>query len=136
MAQTRTTNRGGEARIGSGARVRGRIQGDGNLVVEGHVEGDVTLRGDLTIASGATVRGELVEAHSVSIAGLLEGDLTASGVVRLSSEARVRGTVRGMSVAMDDGARFSGRLECEFELPPELGGASRGETRARAAGRR
>ena len=142
MAQTRTPTRSqgardaSEARIGSGARVRGRIQGDGDLVIEGHVEGSVTLRGDLTIAEGATVESESVTAHAVLIAGALEGNLVASGLVRLASGARVRGDVQGNAVAIDDGAHFSGRLDCEFELPPELGGASQGEARVRASARR
>jgi cytoskeletal protein CcmA (bactofilin family) len=142
MAQTRTTNRSGgahdapEARIGSAARVRGRIHGDGDLLVEGHVEGSVTLRGDLTIAEGASVSSESVSAHAVFIAGTLEGNVAATGVVRLAPGARVRGDVQGNAVTIDDGAHFTGRLDCEFELPPELGGASQGEARARASARR
>jgi cytoskeletal protein CcmA (bactofilin family) len=141
MAQTRTANRGPggadahEARIGSAARVRGRVQGDGDLLVEGHVEGDVTLRGDLTIADGASVTSETVTAHGIVVAGTLEGNVVASGAVRFAAGARVRGDVQGSAVAIDDGARFSGRLDCEFELPPELGGSS-GEARGRASARR
>ena len=138
MAQARTGTRGEglEARIGGGARVRGRIHGDGDLVVEGQVEGDLAIRGDLTIAEGATVTSKAIEAQSVTIAGTLEGDVAATGPVRLAAGARVRGNLRGSAVAIDDGARFSGRLDCEFELPPELGGASRTEARGRPAARR
>ncbi len=139
MAQTRTTtdSRGAhEARIGSSTRIRGRIVGDGDLVVEGHIEGNVTLRGDLTIAEGGRVETESVSAHAVLIAGTLEGSVVASGPVRLSPSARVRGNLQGSAVAIDDGARFSGRLDCEFDLPPELGGASPGDARARASARR
>ena len=144
MAQTRTNASDGgasahrardaaDARIGSAARVHGRIQGDGNLVVEGHVEGDVTLRGDLTIAEGGTVTSDTVSAHAVHIAGSLEGNVTATGAVRLASGARVRGDLQGSSIVIEDGARFSGKLDCEFDLPPELGGASQGEARGRAS---
>ena len=142
MAQTRTPTRShgardaSDARIGSAARVRGRIQGDGDLVIEGHVEGSVTLRGDLTIAEGASVASEAVTAHAVVIAGTLEGNVAASGPVHLSAGARVRGDLQGSAVAIDDGAHFSGRLDCEFELPPELGGASQSEARGRASARR
>jgi cytoskeletal protein CcmA (bactofilin family) len=140
MAQPRTTTRGGEsrdARIGSGTRIRGRIQGDGDLLVEGQVEGSVTIRGALTIAEGASVTSEALEAQTVTVAGTLEGDVTASGPVRLSAGARVRGNLTGSAVSIEDGARFSGRLDCEFDLPPELGGgSSRGEPRGRPAPRR
>jgi cytoskeletal protein CcmA (bactofilin family) len=139
MAQARTTSRGAEARearIGSGARIRGKIHGEGDLVVEGHVEGDVSIRGDLTITDGASVTSEAVEAQAVTIAGALEGDVAATGQVRLSAGSRVRGNLRGSAVSIEDGARFSGRLDCEFDLPPELGGSSRGESRGRPAARR
>jgi cytoskeletal protein CcmA (bactofilin family) len=139
MAQTRTTtaSRGAnEARVGSTTRIRGRIHGDGDLVIEGKVEGNVTLRGDLTIAQGGSVETESVSAHAVLIAGTLEGSVVASGPVRLSPGARVRGNLQGSAVAIDDGARFTGRLDCEFDLPPELGGAATGDARARASARR
>jgi cytoskeletal protein CcmA (bactofilin family) len=141
MALARTSSSSGDAgvaRIGSAARVRGRIHGEGDLLVEGQVEGDLAIRGALTIAEGATVVSEAVEAQSVIIAGSLEGDVVATSTVRLVAGARVRGNLRGSSVAIDDGARFSGRLDCEFDLPPELGGApQRGEgVRGRPAARR
>ncbi len=139
MAQARTTTRGTEgreARVGSGARIRGKIHGEGDLVVEGTVEGAVAIRGDLTIAAGASVTSEAVEAQAVTIGGTLEGDVAATGQVRLSAGSHVRGNLRGSAVSIEDGARFSGRLDCEFDLPPELGGSSRGETRGRQVARR
>src|ERR1700733_1051897 len=107
MAQNRSPARTHGARdasdacIGSAARIRGRIQGDGDLVIEGQVEGNVTLRGDLTIAEGGRVESESVSAHAVFIAGTLEGSVVASGPVRLSPSARVRGNLQGSAVAID-----------------------------------
>jgi cytoskeletal protein CcmA (bactofilin family) len=139
MAQTRTTARGPEgreARIGRAARVRGRVHGDGDLIVEGQVEGDLIIQGNLTIADGASVTSEAVEAHAVTIGGSFDGDVAASGPVRIGSGARVRGNLRGSAVSIDEGARYAGRLDCEFDLPPELGGVSRSEARGRAPARR
>jgi cytoskeletal protein CcmA (bactofilin family) len=137
MAQARSTSQSVDAsgaRVGGGARVRGRIHGDGDLVVEGHVEGDLSIRGELTVAEGAHVTSEAIEAQAVTIAGALEGDVSAAGAVRLLAGARVRGNLRGSAVTIEDGARFTGRLDCEFDLPSELGGASGGE-RSEARGR-
>ena len=118
----------GEARgiIGAGARVRGRITGDGHLTVEGQVEGDITLRGDLVVADGASVTSN-IDAQSVTVAGTLEGDVSARGPVKIAAGARVRGDMHGEHIAIEEGAQFAGRLDCEFDLPPELsgGGGSR-----------
>jgi cytoskeletal protein CcmA (bactofilin family) len=139
MAQARTTPRSGdsrEGRIGRGTRVRGRVHGEGDLLIEGTLEGELGIRGDLTIAEGAEVTSPAVEAHAVTIAGVFTGDIAASGAVQLGAAARVRGNVRGAAFSMEDGARYSGRLECDFDLPPELGGPARPDTRARPAARR
>ncbi len=124
MAQPRTSGVAqNEARIGASARVVGRVTGDGNLVVEGQVKGDIAVRGDLTIDSGASVVSN-VDAYAVTISGSLEGDVNASGAVAVRSGARVKGDLHGTEVTLDEGADFAGRLDCEFTLPPELEGTS------------
>jgi cytoskeletal protein CcmA (bactofilin family) len=122
MAQARTLSSAHqEARISSGTRVRGRVTGDGNLTVLGRVEGEITVRGDLTIDAGGSVVSD-VDAHAVIIAGTLEGNVNASGTVALRSGARVRGDLRGTEVTLEEGCEFAGRLDCEFTLPEELEG--------------
>jgi len=124
MAQARTSGTTqNEARIGVGTRIVGRVSGDGNLVVEGHVEGEIAVRGDLTIDSGGSVVSN-VEAHSVVVAGSLDGDVNATGAVAVRAGARVRGDLHGTEVTLEEGAQFAGRLDCEFTLPPELEGTS------------
>ena len=123
MAQARTHRSSGESStIGSGARIRGRVTGDGDLVVAGHVEGDILIRGDVTIADGANCTSN-VEGHEVTVSGTLAGDVSASGAVTIGSTARVRGNVRGGAIAIEDGAVFAGRVDCDFELPEGLGDA-------------
>lgn len=119
MARTRTG--GGDAVIGRSTRVRGRVTGEGNLRLEGAIEGDITIDGDLTIADGARAASN-VEARVVTIGGELEGDVNARGAVHIGAAGRVRGDISSDSVAIDEGAEYVGRLSAEFELPAELGG--------------
>lgn len=127
MAQAKTGIRhappGRAAVLGASVRIRGRISGEGDLAILGSVEGDVSVRGDLTIGDGAHVASETLEAHAVTIAGQLDGDVSASGPVRLASTARVRGDVKGSEISIEEGAEFAGRLEADFELPAALGKA-------------
>lgn len=111
MARTRTGS-GSEAVIGRSTRVRGRVSGEGDLRVEGFLEGDVSVRGALTIS------------------GELEGDIRSEGGnVHLEAGSKVRGDIYGDAVSMDEGAEYVGNLNAEFELPAELGGATGGRRR-------
>ncbi len=127
MAQTRSASRASGAAaagvIGATTRVRGRINGDGDLTVEGSVEGDITVGGDLVVGAGASVTSN-VDAHSVTVSGTLEGDVAARGNVRILAGAKVRGDVRGGEVTLEEGAEFTGRLDGDFELPAELTGSA------------
>ena len=128
MAQARSRSGGAssEGRVGSTTRIRGRVSGDGNLVVEGRVEGNVAIRGALSVADGGTIEGDVIEAESVSVAGTVEGEIRISGELHAAAGARVRGNVIGGAVTLDEGAQFDGRIDNDFSLPPELeGGAER-----------
>src|SRR6185312_11934337 len=103
MAQARThraASSGEASTIGAGTRIRGRVTGDGDVVVAGNVDGDIAVRGDVTIDAGARCASN-VEGHAVTIAGAVEGDVTASGAIALGASAHLRGNVRGASFAME-----------------------------------
>jgi len=139
MAQARTTRvnsgansgAGSASTIGSGVRIRGRVTGEGDIVVAGQVEGDILVHGDVTIAEGASCTSN-VEGNEVVVSGSLSGDVAATGDVLIGATARLRGNVsaKNGSISLEEGASFAGRIDCEFELPAGLGEAS-GYTGAR-----
>ena len=116
---------GSSGSIGRTTRVVGRISGDGDLLVEGRVEGDVTLGGHFHVGKGGMVSAQNgVQADSITIEGGIDGDVSARGDVVLRAEGRLRGAVKAGRVSLDEGARFSGRIEMDVELPKELGAQS------------
>lgn len=125
-SQSRTGSRssattGAGALIGTGTRIRGRVSGTGDLTVEGSVEGDVAVRGNLTVSENGTVKADAVDADSITVAGTLEAESQVVGALRVLVGSRVRCNVKG-SIALEDGAEFAGRIEADFDLPAELEG--------------
>jgi cytoskeletal protein CcmA (bactofilin family) len=96
--------------IGRGVRVRGRIQGDGELTIDGFVEGEVVLTGDVTIDSEGQVAAN-VSARVVTVRGAVRGDLVAEEAVRLEDGARVVGDLRAPRVAIARGALVRGHVQ-------------------------
>lgn len=113
-----------DARVGSSTRIRGRVSGDGNLVVEGRVEGNVAVRGEVQVAEGGVIEADVIEADGLDVAGSVEGELRVAGQVHVAAGARARGNVIGGTIALDEGAIFDGRIDNDFSLPPELEGGA------------
>ncbi len=121
--------------LGRGARVRGRVGGDGDLRVEGQIEGDVAISGELTIEEGAAVTGD-VGASAVVVAGALTGDVSARGPVAIRASAKVEGNMGGAEVSLDEGASFHGRKARRTLLQGSTAGNGRRDSVGGGHGRR
>lgn len=108
-------------RIGKGTRIVGRVTGDGDLTVEGRIEGELGLRGRLVVAPGGLVAAP-VQVESVVVEGIIEGDVDARDAVQLRPSGSVQGSIRAQRFSLEDGARFTGRIDMDVDLPDELGG--------------
>ncbi|HUX44079.1 MAG TPA: polymer-forming cytoskeletal protein [Terracidiphilus sp.] len=101
----------GLARIGKTVVIRGEVKGSEDLVVDGRLEGTVTLaESRLTIGPNANVAADLT-AKDVLIMGHVQGNIVASGRVELRAGSVVEGDVRAMRLAVEDNAIFRGKVD-------------------------
>ena len=105
--------------LGPHIAVRGTLTGEEDLVVEGRLEGHVTLSGHLIIAQTGDVEADL-DVDSVEVHGQVRGDITAARSITIQKGAEVTGNVKAPRVIINDGARFEGPVEMELELPEGL----------------
>jgi cytoskeletal protein CcmA (bactofilin family) len=97
--------------ISTGLAVKGNLSTDGELQIDGSVEGDI-VAGKLIIGEHAKVKGE-VTAETVIVRGELSGCIRAR-VVELSPTARVQGDVWHESLAIEAGANVDGTLNNSY----------------------
>lgn len=101
------------ATIGKSVQIRGEVKGQEDLVIEGLVEGTVTLADNrLTIGANARVTAN-VSAKDVVVQGVLNGDIHAAGRVELRSGSHVNGDIRAARLSVEDNAIFSGKVELD-----------------------
>jgi cytoskeletal protein CcmA (bactofilin family) len=108
----------------AGVRFIGDVEGQGDLVVAGAIDGDVRLEGSLVIEASGAVEG-LVEARAIVIAGILVGDASAAESIRIEGQAQVLGDARAPRVHVVEGARLRGRVELTGEHVPRIGRSGR-----------
>ena len=92
--------------IAEGVRIRGDVATDGDLHLDGAVEGDLKVA-RLTIGESGSVNGT-VTAESVEIRGAVTGTISARQV-RLWASARVDGDISHAELSIEAGAHFEGR---------------------------
>ena len=96
--------------VGSGIFLRGSIRGEGDLEIRGRVEGDIEIVGEVIIADGALIKADIT-ARRITVRGAVLGNLTGEDGVRLEGGARVVGDVRGASIGISDGALLRGNVQ-------------------------
>lgn len=88
--------------------VTGNIKTDGDVQIEGQVEGDIRAH-QLTVGESATIRGEIV-AEDIVVNGRVIGRVRGLKV-RLSATARVEGDIIHKTIAIESGAHFEGSVQ-------------------------
>jgi cytoskeletal protein CcmA (bactofilin family) len=120
------------ARIGKSVIIRGEVKGSEDLIVDGHVEGTVSLsESRLTIGPNAQVAADLT-AKDVLILGRVQGNVIASGRVELRSGCAVEGDIKALRLSVEDNAVFRGKVDLsqgaakpqEAATPAPAGGVS------------
>jgi cytoskeletal protein CcmA (bactofilin family) len=105
---------------GSTLVIKGDVTAAEDLVVEGRVEGSISLPDHvLTIGAGSDLAAA-VNARVVVLQGAIAGDINAFERVELKSTGRMNGDLVTPKVQMSDGATFTGRLETR--KPGKTGG--------------
>ena len=99
------------ARIGKSVVIRGEVNGSEDLIVDGRVEGTVSLsESRLTIGPNANVAADL-SAKDVLVLGQVLGNVVASGRVELRAGCTVEGDIRALRLAVEDNAVFRGKVD-------------------------
>jgi len=96
---------------GPKTRIIGEVSASEDLLIEGQVEGKISLpEHRLVVASTARLKAD-VFAREIAISGEASGTFTASDRVEILADAKVDGRIVSPRVALADGATFNGRVE-------------------------
>jgi cytoskeletal protein CcmA (bactofilin family) len=97
-------------RLGSTIALTGDIEAHEDLLVEGRVQGKITIpSGTLTIAKGGRVEAE-VRVRALVLHGELKGTVRAAEKAVIAETAEMTGDVITPKITIANGARFSGGI--------------------------
>lgn len=93
--------------IGAGTSIKGDIQANGDIRIDGNLTGTVTAKGKLVLGPNGFIDGH-VYCKSADVSGNIKGNLTVSELTHLKATAKFTGDINTNKLAIDPGASFSG----------------------------
>jgi cytoskeletal protein CcmA (bactofilin family) len=97
-----------ETIIGANTRLVGTLTSDGNVRIEGSLEGDVEVLGNLIIGETGRVIAT-IKAQRVHVSGAVKGEITAAESLEISPTGKVWGDITTAALHIEPGGLFRGQ---------------------------
>ncbi len=107
-----------ETIIGASVKVKGNFQGQGNIIVEGTLEGSLKTKANLFVGEKAKVVAN-IEVSDAIINGEVKGNVKAKNYLAIGSNAKISGDVQYGEISIDKGAAVNGQLSMPINEDPK-----------------
>jgi cytoskeletal protein CcmA (bactofilin family) len=107
--------------LGKGSRVSGKLNFDGTVQIDGHVDGEISAQETLILGEGAVVTAQ-ISGDTVVIKGQVRGDMNARKQIEICAPGKFYGNIGTPSLVIHEGAIFRRALlhECSQEAQQRL----------------
>ena len=99
-----------ETIIGQTVKVKGNFHGQGNIIIEGQVEGSVKTNAFLLVGEKAKITAS-IDAKEAKIAGEIVGNIDVNGFVEIKSTAKINGDIKATLLSVEKGAIINGHCQ-------------------------
>jgi len=105
--------------ISNGVKIDGNLFSEGNVRIDGAVEGNVVVIGNLTIGDLSQLNGE-VKAKNITMSGKVFGKIVAEEKLKLEPKSVLKGDLITKYLIIEEGAFFEGNSQMNHakEAPP------------------
>ncbi len=103
--------------ISNGAQFTGVIEGDGNIIVEGKVEGNIVCTHMVRIENSGHVKGE-IRAQQIMINGAVEGRCYADSL-SIQPKGSMHGDIYADEISIEKGGIFIGQSQLMQKTSPQ-----------------
>ena len=109
-----------ETVIAASVRVEGDFVSQGNVLIEGTVEGSLRTERNLRVGEQASISADVFAANA-SVAGEIKGNVSVSERLELEPTARVVGDIQTKILVVANGASIDGRISMDQQETKQTG---------------
>jgi cytoskeletal protein CcmA (bactofilin family) len=96
--------------ISNGTDITGDIKSNGDIRIDGSLNGNLNTKGKVVIGTTGKVKGEVICKNS-EVAGILEGKITVGQLLNLKASSKINGEIVTNKLSIEPGAVFSGNCK-------------------------
>lgn len=93
--------------IGPGTKITGDIDTNGDIRIDGIIEGSVQSKGKIVIGNNGSIKGK-VKCTNAEIAGEMNGEIEVMELLSLKATSKLMGDIKTNKLSIEPGAIFSG----------------------------
>lgn len=95
--------------LAAGTIVKGDIITQGDIRIDGRVEGSLTSKGKLVVGNTGVIDGQVV-CVTANISGTLHGNIQVSEMLKVQATGKVSGEITYAKLSVEPGAELEGKL--------------------------
>jgi cytoskeletal protein CcmA (bactofilin family) len=96
--------------IGVGTEITGDVISNGDIRVDGSLNGKLKTKGKVVVGETGKVKGEICCKNS-DVEGSIEGKVNVTQLLSLKATAQINGDIVAARLAIEPGCRFSGNCD-------------------------
>lgn len=93
--------------ISAGAVIEGKLTSNGNIRIDGIINGNIDAHGNITVGEHGEINGE-VKGKTITLGGKVFGSINASEKVLLEAKSILKGDLITKILVVEEGAVFDG----------------------------
>ena len=96
--------------IGTGTMIEGNIVSNGDIRIDGSLKGNLTTKGKAIVGDTGKIIGE-VNCKNFEVEGTVEGKLVVVDLLSLRAKSKILGDISTSKLAIEPGAVFTGKCD-------------------------
>lgn len=104
--------------VGANVKLSGVLKDSNEIVIHGHIEGEVNSDKQVVIEQSASVKGPIT-AKEVIVSGKVDGHIKASSKLTINETGEVKGSIYTNELTIKPGAVFNGKSQMKGQTEIE-----------------
>jgi cytoskeletal protein CcmA (bactofilin family) len=98
-----------ETIIGESVQVKGHFENNGNVIINGALDGEIKTKGAILVGEKAKITAN-IEAEEIIVKGNIHGNLKIYGYLAIGESAKIFGDIECLQISIEKGAEINGNV--------------------------